>query len=80
MKRALSATVAVVATAALITPLVATAKKDNTNPDLTIEIDPTIQTWPRQVAVTGRLQGPVELFADHVLGALQPAEPKRRRA
>ena len=58
MKRALSATVAVVATAALITPLVATAKKDNTNPDLTIEIDPTIQTWPRQVAVTGRLQGP----------------------
>ena len=58
MKRALSATVAVVATAALITPLGATAKKDNTNPDLTIEIDPTIQTWPRQVAVTGRLRGP----------------------
>jgi hypothetical protein len=58
MKRALSAAAALTAIAALLVPLVATAKKDTSNPDLTIEIDPTIQTWPRQVTVTGRLQGP----------------------
>jgi hypothetical protein len=57
MRRALWAAAVVVAAAALITPLVATAKKDTSNPDLTIEVDPTIQTWPRQVTVTGRLQG-----------------------
>ena len=56
MKRALSAAAAITALAALIVPLGATAKKDTTNPDLTIEIDPTIQTWPRSVTVTGRLQ------------------------
>jgi hypothetical protein len=57
MKKAVWAAAAITALAAFIVPLGATAKKDNTNPDLTIEIEPTIQTWPRQVTVTGRLQG-----------------------
>ncbi len=57
MKRALSAAVAMTALAALIGPLGApAAKKDTSNPNLTIEVDPTIQTWPRQVTITGRLQ------------------------
>ena len=55
MKRALTAAVAITALAAFIVPLGATAKKDTTNPDLTIEIEPTIQQWPRSVTVTGRL-------------------------
>ena len=59
MKRALSATVAVVATAALFAPLGSAAPKKNTeNPNLTIQVDPSIQTWPRMVTVTGTLKGP----------------------
>ena len=59
MKRALSAAAAMTALAALIAPLGAAApKKDTTNPDLTIQVDPAIQTWPRKVTVSGRLQGP----------------------
>jgi hypothetical protein len=58
MKRALLAVAAIAALTALIVPLGATAKKDNSNPDLSIEIEPTIQVWPRQVAVTGRLGAP----------------------
>jgi hypothetical protein len=59
MKRALSATAAVVATAALLAPLGSAAPdKNNENPDLTIQVDPQVQQWPRSVTVTGRLKGP----------------------
>jgi hypothetical protein len=58
MKRALLATAAVVAMAALFAPLGSAAPKKNTeNPNLTIQVDPAIQTWPRKVTVTGTLKG-----------------------
>jgi hypothetical protein len=58
MKRALSATAAIVATAALLAPLGTAAPKKNTdNPDLSIQVDPQVQRWPRSVTVTGRLGG-----------------------
>ena len=57
MKRALSALIAVVATGALLAPLVATAKKNDANPDLTITAEPDVQIWPRQVTISGKLHG-----------------------
>ena len=62
MKRALSATAAVVATAALLAPLVATADhapghKKNANPNLTISAEPSPVTWPKRVTVSGVLRG-----------------------
>jgi hypothetical protein len=61
MKKALSATAAVAASVALLAPLVATADhraghKDTTNANLSIGADPLVQTWPRQVEISGRLQ------------------------
>ena len=60
MKRALFALIAVAATGALLAPLVATAKKNDANPDLSIAADPDVQIWPRQVTISGKLHG-----ADH---------------
>ncbi len=62
MKRALSASAAAAATVALLVPLVASAEhrpghKDRTNPNLSIGADPVVQVWPRQVEISGRLQG-----------------------
>lgn len=58
MKRALSAAVAVLAVGALLAPLAAPAKKNNANPALTIEAQPGVQVWPRQVTISGTLRGP----------------------
>ena len=60
MNRTLFATVATVATAALIVPLVATAdhRPGHKNPALTIEADPNVQVWPRLVTISGTLRGP----------------------
>ena len=64
MKRALSATVAVGASVALLAPLVATAdhrpghRANPPNPDLSIAAEPDVQRWPRQVTISGRLHGP----------------------
>jgi hypothetical protein len=59
MKRALLATAAIGATAALLAPLGSAApQKNNENPDLTIQVDPQVQQWPRKVTVTGHLKGP----------------------
>lgn len=58
MRRALSALIAIAATGALLAPLVATAKKNEANPDLSIKAEPTVQVWPRQVTISGKLRGP----------------------
>ncbi len=58
MKRVLSAAVAVLAVGALLAPLAATARKNNSNPNLTIEASPGVQVWPRQVTISGTLHGP----------------------
>lgn len=44
------------------------------------DFKPRLTLWLLHALQPGRLQGPVELFAKHVLGALQPVAPKRRRA
>jgi hypothetical protein len=59
MNRTLFATVAAGATVALIVPLVATAdhRPGHQNSALRIEAEPNVQVWPRQVTISGRLQG-----------------------
>ena len=57
MKRALSAA-AMMAMVALLVPLMATARKNEANPNLTIEATPGVQVWPRQVTISGTLKGP----------------------
>src|SRR5688500_15727303 len=59
MRRILSMTAAVVASVALLVPLVATAdhRPGHQNPDLRIEADPNVQVWPRQVTISGTLRG-----------------------
>lgn len=58
MKRALLPSAVGIAMLALIVPL-ATAdhRPGHQNPDLTIEADPNVQVWPRQVTISGTLRG-----------------------
>ncbi|HEX2012353.1 MAG TPA: LysR family transcriptional regulator [Roseateles sp.] len=44
------------------------------------DFKPRLALWLLHAPQPGRLQGPVELFAKHVLTALQAAAPQRRRA